>query len=197
MFEKFQDYMYYLLAAPLKKIFKTNNQFYILFKVFGKLFDQTKQDIFRVRQESMIISANEIMLNEHGRDRDMQRLKGETVLDYRTRLLMKNLIAEKAGTLDGILIALVALGYEKSYIEPYYLHDPEKWAEFIVYLSSEKQSNITDLITINMEVMKVKPAGGLPSYGVGSDSFIEVEAEFNAYVFDYPICNVLVCGEES
>ncbi|MCY9758871.1 hypothetical protein M5X00_32150, partial [Paenibacillus alvei] len=111
MFEKFSDYMYYLLISPWKKVVRKENQFYIFLKVIGKLFDQTKEDIFRVREESMIITASEQMLNEHGRERDMPRLKGEDIEAYRLRLMMKNMIATQAGTEQGILTALKALGY--------------------------------------------------------------------------------------
>lgn len=58
MFEKFSDYMYSLLFTPLKKVRQAVNQFYLFFKVVGKLFDDTKADIFRVREESMIASAS-------------------------------------------------------------------------------------------------------------------------------------------
>jgi len=195
MFEQFQDYMYHLLVGPLKKIFKKNNQFYILFKVAGKLFDQTKKDIFRVRQESMIISASEKLLNEHGRDRTMPRLKGESVENYRVRLSMKNIIAEMAGTNEGILLALKALGYERSYIEPFYIHDDERWAEFIIYLSSKNPSSINDIRVIDNEVMKVKPSGGLPSYGAEENSRVVIRSNFETKVSNYPLCNMVICGE--
>jgi hypothetical protein len=194
MFDKFQDYMYYLLYGPIKKVTKLKNQFYILFKVFGKVFDQTKQDIFRVREESMIISASEKLLEEHGRDRVMQRLKGESVENFRTRLSMKNIIAEKAGTKEGMLLALKALGYDQSTIDPFYLHDPERWAEFTIYLSSKQQSSVNDITIIDKEIMKVKPASGKPSYGIGSESQVSIKTEGNYYPFDYPICNILMCG---
>ncbi|WP_018750719.1 hypothetical protein [Paenibacillus sanguinis] len=169
MFEKFVDYMYYLLFGPLKKVIKKNNQFYIFFKVISKLFDQTKQDIFRVREESMIISASERILEEHGRERDMPRLKGEDIESYRMRLLMKNVIAEQAGTKNGILTALKALGYDQSYIEPYYLYDPDRWAEFIIYLGSKTPPGVNSLSVINAEVMKIKPARSKPNYGIRFD----------------------------
>lgn len=113
--------MFSLLFTPLKKGKQAANQFYIFFKVAGRLFDDTKADIFRIREESMVASASESMLPEHGKDRDMPRLKGETAEGYRTRLSMKAIIAEKAGTKEGILLALAALGYEKSVLEPMYL----------------------------------------------------------------------------
>ncbi|WP_018752683.1 hypothetical protein [Paenibacillus sanguinis] len=169
MFEKFSDYMFYLLFGPLKKVIKKGNQFYIFFKVIGKLFDRSKQDIFRVREESMLISASELLLDEHGRERDMPRLKGEDLESYRMRLMMKNVIAEQAGTKNGILVALKALGYDQSYIEPYYLYDPARWAEFIVYLGSKTPPGVNSLSVINAEVMKLKPARSKPNYGIRFD----------------------------
>lgn len=194
MFEKFQDYMYYLLYGPLKKIAKAKNQFYILFKVFGKVFDQTKQDIFRVREESMIISASERLLEEHGRDRTMKRLKGEDIENYRTRLSMKNIIAEKAGTDEGIILALKALGYEQSHIEPFYIHDPDRWAEFTIYLSSKQQSGVNDITIIDAEVMKVKPASGKPAYGIEEFTQIEARSTFQSGFSKFPLCGNLLCG---
>ncbi|MFW5435201.1 hypothetical protein [Paenibacillus apiarius] len=196
MFEKFSDYMYYLLIAPLKKVIKRDNQFYLFLKVIGKLFDQTKEDIFRVREESMIITASELMLNEHGRERDMPRLKGEDIESYRLRLMMKNLIATQAGTEQGILTALKALGYEKSYIEPYYIHDPDRWAEFIVYLGSSTPSGINDIAIIDAEVMKVKPARSKPSYGIeeGAGSSVVIQSTFSSGPVGLPLCNTIKCG---
>lgn len=194
MFDKFQDYMYYLLFGPLKKVVKVKNQFYILFKVFGKLLDQTKEDIFKVREQSMVISATGKMLEEHGIERDMKRLKGEEEENYRIRLSMKNIIAEKAGTNEGILLALKALGYEKSYIEPYYIHDPERWAEFIVYLRGKNPSNINDLRIIDNEVMKVKPASGKPAYGSEEYTDIHIQSVFRSGYSKYPLCGTIICG---
>lgn len=194
MFDKFQDYMYYLLYSPLKRVTKLKNQFYILFKVFGKVFDQTKQDIFRVREESMIISASEKLLEEHGRDRSMKRLKGEDVENYRVRLSMKNIIAEEAGTNKGMLLALKSLGYERSYIEPFYIHDSDRWAEFTVYLASKQQSGINDITIIDREVMKVKPASGKPAYGIEESSQVEIRSSFRSGFSKYPLCNAVLCG---
>ena len=48
-----KDDMYSLLFAPLRMVQQSANQWAIFFSVIGKLFDDTKQDIFRVRAESM------------------------------------------------------------------------------------------------------------------------------------------------
>ena len=195
MFEKFCDYMYSLLFTPLKKIKQAANQFYIFFRVIGKLFDDTKEDIFRVREESMVASASEVMLAEHGKDRDMARLKGETVEGYRTRLSMKALIAEKAGTEQGILLALAALGYEHSYIERMALHDPERWAEFIIILGGKYPSGVNDIAVIDGEVMKVKEASSKPFYGIEERNIVEIRERYRSGFYIFPICGRWKCGQ--
>lgn len=196
MFDKFVDYMYYLLPGPLKKIPRKLNQFYIFLRAAGKLFDQTQQDIFRVREELIIISASEIMLTEHGRDRAMPRLPGENVEAYRQRLLLKPKIAAQAGTTSGIILALQAMGYEQSYCVPMYLQDPTRWAEFIVYLGSSLPSSINDLTVIDAEVMRVKPAYTLPSYGIeeGQTEVFAMQSSFATVLTGSPFCGTILCG---
>lgn len=194
MFEKFGDYMFYLLNAPLKKGRKKSNQLYIFMKVIGKLFDDTKKDIFRVRDESMVISASPVMLPVHGQDRQMSRLKNEDIEAYRTRLSMKAIIAEKAGSEEGILLALAALGYEQSYIEPMWKQDVELWAEYIIFLRGKNLSGVNNLNIIDSEVMKVKQASGLPHYGAGSGNRIEIKSVLSSSLFEYPLCNTIICG---
>lgn len=194
-FEQFGDYMFSLLFTPLRKGKKTENQFYLFFKVVGKLFDDSKRDIFRVRDESMVISASELMLPEHGKDRGMPRLKGEDVETYRTRLSMKAIIAEKAGTREGILLSLKSIGYETSYIEPLFKTDLTKWAEFIIFLRGKYPSGINDIDIINAEVMKVKEASAKPSYGIEEFTAIELQAMSKAGLYSFPICGRHRCGQ--
>ena len=47
MIENFIEYMWYLLTTPLKKLKKALNKWYILCRVFGKRFDEAKEDILR------------------------------------------------------------------------------------------------------------------------------------------------------
>ena len=110
-FELFGDYMFDLLFAPLKRGKRAVNQFYIFFKVIGQEFDDIKKAFFRARDEANVISASPVMLPVYGQDRDMPRLPEEDSESYRTRLSMKVLIARKAGTREGILLGLAALGY--------------------------------------------------------------------------------------
>lgn len=167
-FDTFGEYMFDLLFAPLKKGRRAVNQFAIFFRVVGREFDDLKTAIFRVRNEANVASASEVMLPVHGQDRDMPRLKGETVEAYRTRLSMKGIISEWGGTKRGILYALAALGYEQSTIEPAFMQAPEHWAEFILHLKSSKQSGVNNLDIIIAEVNKVKE---------GSSKLYEIQLE--------------------
>ncbi len=157
-FEKYCDYMYYLLHAPFKKITKEINQWYLLFKVLGKYFDKIKEYFFIVREASLIISAPEDFLILLGNDRNMFRLKGETIENFRLRLLMKMEIAKQAGSIPGILLAASSLGYDESTLVPLYLTDETRWAEFNLYLSGSYLSSINELNVINEEINKVKQA---------------------------------------
>lgn len=75
-FDKFGDYMFDLLPAPLKKGARAVNQFLIFFRVVGREFDQIKEDAFRVREEANVATASPAMLSVHGQDRDTRRPSG-------------------------------------------------------------------------------------------------------------------------
>lgn len=193
-YDRFGEYMFDLLFAPLKKGKRTVNQFFIFFKVVGRVFDGLKEDALRVRDETNVATASPVMLPVHGQDRNMSRLAGETVEGYRTRLAMKGIIAEKGGLKDGILYALAALGYEQSTIEPFALQDPDRWAEFIIYLKGSQQSSVNDLNVIDAEVCKVKEGSSKPAYGAETGAVIEIDSELITGYSHYPRCNEIVCG---
>lgn len=155
-YDRFGEYMFDLLFGPLKKGKRAANQFYIFFKVIGRVFDGLKEDALRVRDETNIATASPIMLPVHGQDRNMPRLAGESIEGYRTRLAMKGIIAEKAGIKEGIRYALAALGYEKSTIEPFVFQDPERWAEFVVDLGVGNTNAVRDISKIYSEIQTVK-----------------------------------------
>lgn len=50
-FDTFGAYMFDLLFAPLKRGKRAANQFFIFFKVIGRIFDGMKKDAFRLRDE--------------------------------------------------------------------------------------------------------------------------------------------------
>lgn len=193
-FNTFGEYMFDLLFAPLKKGKRSVNQFFIFFKVIGRVFDEMKADVFRVRDEANVATASPIMLPVHGQDREMPRLEGEGVEAYRTRLSMKGIIAEEAGTKEGILRALTALGYSQSYIEPFSQQDPERWAEFIVYLKGPQQSGVNNLAVIDAEVRKVKEGSSKPAYGADAGGVILIGSRLKSGFSHYPCCGEIVCG---
>ena len=47
-FDTFGEYMFDLLFAPLKRGKRAANQFFIFFKVIGRIFDGMKKDAFRI-----------------------------------------------------------------------------------------------------------------------------------------------------
>lgn len=163
MFDNYADYMYSLLTAPLKQVKKASNQFYIFFKVVGALYDQTVQDIQRVREESMVATASETMLTEHGRDRNMPRLENEAAEDYRTRLAMKGILAEQAGTKASIELCLKAFSAAGEVI-PYYTIDLERWAEFLVRIRLDMDHSYIPVERMREQVREVKPASAKDNY---------------------------------
>ncbi|MFR0943764.1 MAG: hypothetical protein ACLSH1_04515 [Clostridia bacterium] len=74
-FDTFGAYMFDLLFAPLKRGKRAANQFFIFFKVIGRIFDGMKDDVFRVRAEAECRAQQaRPMLPVHGRDRGDARL---------------------------------------------------------------------------------------------------------------------------
>lgn len=172
-YDRFGEYMFDLLFAPLKKGKRAFNQLYIFFKVIGRVFDGLKEDALRVRDETNIATASPVMLPVHGQDRNMPRLTGESVEGYRIRLAMKGIIAEKGGLKEGILYALAALGYEQSMVKPIAPQAPERWAEFIVILGPGNSYAVRELFTIYQEIQRVKEGSSKLAYFVcnGNEPF--------------------------
>lgn len=194
MFETFGEYMYSLLFGPLKKVRQSANQFYMLFKILGRLFDENKRDLERAREEALIISCSDIILSEFGKERELPRLEGEDIDNYRVRLMNKNVLAEQAGTNVGILNALKNAGYKEVYLEPFYLYDTERWAEFIVYLGSNTAGVVTDITKIDQYVSKLKPASAKANYVTESTEYVVIVSEYSAVGICYPMCGLQQCG---
>lgn len=194
-FGTFGEYMFDLLFGPLKKGKRAVNQFFIFFKVIGRQFDDVKRAFFRAREEANVVSCSEIMLPVHGQDRDMPRLEGEDAEAYRTRLSMKGIISAWGGTRQGILYALTALGYEESRIEPVSYHDPDRWAEFIIFLGGKYPSGVNDINIIDAEVRKVKEGSSRPAYGLEARTIVEIREWSRAGEYGFPICGRLKCGQ--
>lgn len=190
-FDVFGEYMFDLLFGPLKRGRRAVNQFRVFFRVMGREFDELKELFFRVRAESNVASASEVMLPVHGQDRDMPRLDEETCEGYRTRLSMKGIISTWAGTIKGIRYVLAAFGYEDGRVEPFYSHDPDRWAEFIIHLGKGNENAVRNLRVIYNEVLRVKEASSKLAYFVDTDREpFEGKLTFAAIVSSYS-CTIL------
>lgn len=156
--------MFDLLFGPLKKGKRAVNQFFIFFRVIGRIFDDMKKDVFRLREESNVVSASAVMLPVHGQDRDMPRLLSEAVEDYRTRLSMKALIASMAGTKESLELCLKSLGFDGEII-PYFLIDNTRWAEFLVKIYFPlDDTRFINMDTIRGQIRGLKPASAKDNY---------------------------------
>lgn len=111
MIENFIEYMWYLFTTPYKKAKKTLNKWYVLCRVFGKRFDEAKEDILRARDEGMVATCCHEMLPVHGADRRLSRYEGEHPENYRSRIAMYEELCKLGGTNEGILLGLRTLGY--------------------------------------------------------------------------------------
>lgn len=167
MFDRFAEYIQYLLPSAFKRQKKTN-QLLKYCGIIGGMYDTLLQSALRLREETIIATCSPEMLEVFGHDYDMPRLLGETDDIYRKRLQMKALIAEKAGTEHGILYALASVGCDNCTITPLYLTDPEKWAEIRIniFTPSVDEDILVAWRCIVAEVMKVKKASTLPHWRI-------------------------------
>ena len=156
--QNFAEYLYYLLISPFKSHGK--NQWRTLCKVLGKHCDDVKRTILDVREHTMILTCAPELLPLIGQERNMPRLRGEDVQLYRARLTHKNIIAERAGTADGIADVIKSLGYDTVYIEPAYLTNPNRWAEATCWISGGDLA-IGDMEIVLQEINNVKQASAL------------------------------------
>lgn len=109
--ENFIEYMWYLFTTPLKKLKKSQNRWYVFCRVFGTRFDKAKEDILRARDEGMVATCNQEMLQVHGADRRLTRYEGEHPENFRSRIAMYEKICKLGGTNEGVLLAVRTLGY--------------------------------------------------------------------------------------
>lgn len=163
-YEKFQDYLWYLVHRPFKGTSEKESDIYILFKALGKVLDRMKQDIFKLRRQAIISTADSKALEMHGIDRRIQKYADETYEQYRSRLLAKREVAEMAGSYEGIMAVLRSLGLIDAYIEPLFLTNPERWAEFYIRISEANMDVVRNFEIVKREVRIVKQGTSLPNY---------------------------------
>ena len=135
-YDKFCDYMYYLLTSPIKKVKKSINQWHILFKVLGARFDDAMESLYAAGEQTMVATCAPEMLPVHARDRGMERHDRESMGNFRIRIAMYLEVCRLGGTNQGILLAVRTLGYDAADIKTAkeFKGDEDRWAEFYVLI---------------------------------------------------------------
>lgn len=167
MFEKFRDYMYYLLPSPFKIVKKKLNQWYIWCRVIGAWFDEVKDDLMRARDETSIATCSDILLKYYADDRGLVQYNGETNDTFRTRVAMADDVEANGGMRDSLILAVKSLGYDQ--VEhiwcPAEDGNFDRWAEFIIEVTVQDDAEfaVSHEILKN-EVRKTKESTSLDNY---------------------------------
>ncbi len=209
----YAEYMVYLLHAPFKKVKKEYNNWKALMYVLGNHVAPLKNYIFLIREETAIETA-EKSLDIIGTGRRSPRYQAETDDQYRNRLLAKRTVAEMAGTKEGIIYQLRALGYDKAEVLPVpaetvrrYKFDgtirfdgthkwmpegrnQEHWAEFMVVLPTDNPGTLNNFEILKNEINRVKQASSLAVYKFQASGQVEFET-----VNDFDLLSVTVAIE--
>lgn len=166
MFEKFRDYLYYLLPSPFKRLKKAKNQWYIFFKVIGDEYDKVQAELERALDQTSVVTCNVDMLQYYAQDRDMYRYPDEDDETFRSRIALQDEVEALGGTKAGIILAAKTLGYED--VEHLWYPDigySDKWSQFLLRVGvrndSEHPVNIGVLVK---EVRKAKDSTSLDNY---------------------------------
>jgi len=166
MFDRFRDYLYYLLPSPFMRLKKTKNQWYIFFKVIGDEYDNVQAELERALDQTSVVTCNVEMLQYYAQDRGMHRYQDEDDETFSSRIAMQDEVEAFGGTKAGIILAAKTLGYND--VEHLWYPDigyPDKWAQFLLRVGvrddTEHPANISMLIR---EVRKVKDSTSLDNY---------------------------------
>lgn len=171
MMDNFIEYMWYLLTTPFKKLKKALNKWYILCRVFGRRFDEVKEDILRARDESMVATCSPEILPVHGADRGLIRYVGEDPENFRARIAMYDELCRLGGTNEGVLLAVKTLGYVSPTLvrandRPWVLGSGrDRWAEFYIVLNMDiDQEYPIGFNILQKAVRKWKEVGAKDNY---------------------------------
>ncbi len=166
MFEKFRDYLYYLLPSPFKRLKKLKNQWYIFFKVIGDEYDKVQADLECALDQTSVVTCNVDMLQYYAQDRGMYRYPEEDDETFRRRIALQDEVEALGGTKAGIILAAKTLGYED--VEHLWYPDlgyPDKWSQFLLRVGVQNDSeHPVNLDVLVNEVRKVKDSTSLDNY---------------------------------
>ncbi|GAB6100447.1 hypothetical protein JCM16358_23260 [Halanaerocella petrolearia] len=156
----FFNYLWGLLNRPLKK--GEENKKWLT--TLGEELDELKQSIFDVRRAWLVKTAPKNGLELLGEARGLPRYKGEDIELYRERVLAAFDTYQQGGTYPAMKKTLSVLGYPNSEIQLLYKTDPDRWAEFNIFLNQEKINETQNLDIVKKEVRRIKQASSLPNY---------------------------------
>ena len=167
MFDKFCDYMYYLLTTPFKLVKKSLNQWYIFCQVFGRYFDDAMESLYHAAEQTMVATCEPEMLLIQAEERGMTRYSGEDAENFRKRIANYAEICRLGGSDAGVLLAVKSLGFNSvSIIKAKVLkQDDERWAEFYIILNMNPDDELpVDYDVLRYQVRKVKYTTALDNY---------------------------------
>lgn len=186
----FHEFMWKLAHEPFRKSKNQNNDISKLLHAFGEVLEDLKDNVFLIRRQGLLMTASEKALDAHGGKR-FPRYAGESDEQYRNRLLARKELARKAGTVEGMLLTLQSLGYADAEIHPFYVFDPERWAEFYILLNKDTLNQLNNFDIVLSEIMRVKTASSYPIYAFAYYKSIEI---ITRSMIGTSYLNMLVCG---
>lgn len=160
-------YLWWLLPYTLKKKQPGNSLLFKLLDIFGEELDEVKAETLNMRREMLIATATGKQLDDHGLQRDLERIPGETDEEYRTRLISAYLVKKRGGTIPGMVEASALLGLEVE-VDEVYKTDPSRWAEFELRIIGG-DLNVLNQSIFYQTVRALKPAHTRVIYKVDLD----------------------------
>lgn len=165
MFDKFCDYMYYLLTTPFKLVKKSFNQWYIFCQVFGRYFDDAMESLYHAADQTMIATCEPEMLMFQAEERGMTRYQGESDENFRKRIANYAEVCRLGGSDEGVLLAVRSLGFDSVSIVKAREMDAKRWAEFYVIVNINPDDELPIGYDVLMrQVRKVKYTTALDNY---------------------------------
>ena len=130
---------------------------YKLFSVWAKNTEEFKKEAYKVRKNRFPQYANPDSLRLLGKERGIEPyIEGESLEDYRKRVISALEFWQKAGSVRGIKEVLKNLGFENIEIKRV---GGDKWAEFVVELSTPDRQITLTLRDFLIELINtLKPA---------------------------------------
>ncbi len=130
---------------------------YKLFSIWAKNTEEFKKEAYKVRKNRFPQYANPDSLRLLGKERGIEPyIEGESLEDYRERVISALEFWQKAGSVRGIKEVLKALGFENIEIKRI---GGDRWAEFVVELSTPDRQITLTLRDFLIELINtLKPA---------------------------------------